>query len=95
MLTENDSSQPAMRVKRRGEKSLAGLIAAPAFRPKLEIYKLIFYQFRPNERFFCIKSTTNLRSCLLIIFLPIQISNITLNIATIHFKNKNVTKTRV
>ena len=51
MLTENDSSQPAMRVKRRGEKSLAGLIAAPAFRPKLEIYKLIFYQFRPNERF--------------------------------------------
>ena len=37
--TENDSSQPAMRVKRRGEKSLAGLTAEPAFKPKLEIYK--------------------------------------------------------
>ena len=48
MLTEKDSSQPAMRVKRRGEKSLAGLIAAPAFRPKLEIYEFIFYQLRPN-----------------------------------------------
>ena len=48
MLTEKDSSQPAMRVKRRGEKSRAGLIAAPAFRPKLEIYKFLLYQFRPN-----------------------------------------------
>ena len=46
MLTENDSSQPAMRVKRRGEKSRAGLIAAPAFRPKLEIYKFVLYHFR-------------------------------------------------
>ena len=35
--TENDSSQPAMRVKRRGEKSLAGLTADPAFRPKLGV----------------------------------------------------------
>ena len=39
--TENDSSQPAMRVKRRGEKSLAGLTAEPAFKPKLEIYKFL------------------------------------------------------
>ena len=52
MLTEKDSSQPAMRVKRRGEKSRAGLIAAPAFRPKLEIYKFILFQFRPNKRCF-------------------------------------------
>ena len=48
MLTENDSSQPAMRVKRRGEKSRAGLIAAPAFRPKLEIYEFTLFQLRPN-----------------------------------------------
>ena len=36
--TENGSSQPAMRVKRRGEKSLAGLTADPAFKPKLGIF---------------------------------------------------------
>ena len=34
-------------------------------------------------------------NCLLTIFLPIQISNITLNIATIHFENKNLVKTRI
>ena len=54
---------------------------------------IIRVNFRLNESFFCIKSTTNLMNCLLIIFLPSQISNITLNIATIHFKNKNFVKT--
>ena len=54
---------------------------------------IIRVNFRLNESFFCIKSTTNLMNCLLIIFLPNQISNITLNIATIHFKNKNLIKT--
>ena len=38
--TENGSSQPAMRVKRRGEKSLAGLTADPAFKPKLGIFSV-------------------------------------------------------
>jgi len=51
---------------------------------------IIRVNFRLNESFFCIKSTTNLMNCLLTIFLPSQISNITLNIATIHFKIKNV-----
>ena len=38
-FTENESSQPAMSVKRRGEKSLAGLTADPAFKPKLGILR--------------------------------------------------------
>ena len=35
MLTLNGSFHPAMKVSRRGEKSLAGLMEEPAFRPKL------------------------------------------------------------
>ena len=35
MLTLNGSFHPAKRDSRRGEKSLAGLMADPAFRPKL------------------------------------------------------------
>ena len=36
MLTLNGSFHPARKVRRRGEKSLAGFIADPAFRPKLD-----------------------------------------------------------
>ena len=46
--TEKDSSQPAMRVKRRGEKSLAGLTAEPAFKPKLRVAR-----FSVGNCFFC------------------------------------------
>ena len=35
MLTLNGSFHPASRVRRRGEKSLAGLTADPAVNPKL------------------------------------------------------------
>ena len=35
-ITKNGSFHPAIWLKRRGEKSLAGLMADPAFRPKLK-----------------------------------------------------------
>ena len=38
-LTLKASSQPAMREKRRGEKSRAGFMADPAFSPKLGAIK--------------------------------------------------------